>query len=379
MSSTSPYPNSVQIGDHYYSFASSDSFIADAASSGYFTIIRDNTPYEITSSELLLVVYAITQTRQSEKVERYSAISSALADLAAATSNINKNFSLMASSFDGEYFKQGIAPDGTVGVYNGVDQTKTDDNNGIMDINTRYGMMSAEMVKEIIKDYANLLKAYETLDAEKTTLDKLNITVDSRPAFPLGSTTLGNFADLLTQGSIIIPSQTIKIYNKNMTATSAADDQKLKDSLTKFFTEYGETATPTFVTTNLQKNDNSTTVGHSISAELTLTGGTVTLVKIANSDQIDLENEDNLNNLARYILGHTASTGSDSSGAMLTAPGATNLKETYNNLMNKTNSSTQAMTQYSSREVSKLESVQSMVDRNISTIFDTFKQIASGY
>ncbi len=378
MSSTPP-ANSVNIGGHEYSFISSESDFKANAQEGYFTVSRDGSSYRVTSSEMLLIVYALTQTRQSEKVERYSAISSALADLAAATSNLNKNFSLMASAFDGEYFKQGIAPDGTTGVYNTVDETKTTDNTKNMDINTRYGMLSADMVKEIIKDYVALLQAYETLDSEenKATLKDLNINLDTRPEFPLGSTSLTDFAAWLKQDSITYPNGNFEIFSKNLNSNSAENKTKLEDSLKNFFQGFGISASLTFTYTDLCKEDN-TVVGVAISTTYSISAGSKTFTK--NEDgQIDLENDANLTNLAFCILAHTASSGSDSSGAMLTAPGATNLKETYNNLMNKTNSSTQAMTQYSSREVSKLESVQSMVDRNISNIFDTFKQIAAGY
>lgn len=385
-----------QIGNNYYSFGGAGLGVADEnLRAGYFTVMKGSSAdnmqaVKITSAEMLFLVYAMSQIRQSEKVEAYSAITSALADLASAASSLNKNFSLMTSAFDGEYWKQSLAPDGSMALDLDVDFTKNDKNNNT-DVNTRYGLMSQEMVIEVIRDYAALVKAHNTLTSaeNKAVLEELGISIDGLPKFPLESSLSGalDFNTLLSTSATSLTEYTgTRILAKNLSSAIIPDDvDSLLAQQNAYIKSFDLLAAVDGEHFFLYSSD-GTAVGVYNTVRIGAAGkGSFTFSLDPDTNQIDLDNEDNLAALARYVLlstnGYVGTDGAipASNGAMLTASAATNLKETYNNLMNKTNTSTQSMTQYSSRAVSTLESMQSMVQNSISSIFDTFQQIAQGY
>ncbi len=326
----------------------------------------DGTRFDLTMAGALFLLYAVRQSRQAERVQQTSELSAALADYSNAASNLTKVFGLYSAAFDGEFFKQGMAPEKSIAGTADLEEKKNADKH-LTDENYRQCYMAFSHVTEVIKQYMLAKEAYNKLntDANKKLLTEMSVTVDPPPDFPFSP-------GLPTSSSVQYSAFDLSLAAKNGTKTdqAAKDEQKKKivDFLTAGWEGYTGESNPGFTTNKLHNADDEE-VGFVVryASKRTFSASSGLTMK---DGAIDYTNAKNLTILATYYL----STG----GTILTASKATEFKETYNNEMNKSNTSTQSVTTFASRSLSKVDSLHSMVDRNMSKLFDNFSTIARG-
>ncbi|MCD8351854.1 MAG: hypothetical protein LUC93_14700 [Planctomycetaceae bacterium] len=320
----------------------------------------------LTSSEMMFLIYASQQIGQSERVAKTTELASAMADYANAASNLTTTIGLLAAAFDGEYFKSGMAPEGSASLRDGRAEVNAGGN--LTDVNFTKALMSYSHIKSVIRDYVALQTAHQRLTTaeNKAMLDELNITVDALPDFPLldsglpttSPITIANFSyifqSITPQGSLSTVFDMVDAYKNQV------DDPPLTCGTEGYSADL------------LYDSDGSFTGGTTtwITVKFSTTGDLNLLIN-QDTGLPDVSDATTLSFLAAYCLGNN--------GPVFTASKATEQREVFNNAMNKTNTSTQSLTQYTTRSLSKLDSLQSMVDRNISKIFDNFAEIARGY
>lgn len=345
---------------------------------GHFYVKVNGTSTKIDSAEMLFLIYAARQTTNTQRVEKNSVIAENLANYANAVSNLTKVFGLYAASFDGEFFKQGMGPDGAIGVVDDKDWEQSlpsESTTKFTDINVRNVFMTKEHVMEVLSNYKDAIDSYNALSGEATYLkDKLHVTLGDPPKFPFGDTFIdysvtGNYSKLAAADN---PIEKMQLFSKGDNTTNPTYGES---NITNFLSGWGGD----FINSGFEKNENfvnssaeAIAKGYKLTNKIGLSskaGGTISLSALG--DEPTQAQKDA--NLALLAL-HYARNGL----AVLDGSASTEWKETFNNEMNKTNTNTQTVTQNTSRDLGRLEALQNMIDRNMSKIFDNFGTIARG-
>lgn len=378
-----------------------------AAAKGRFAVTIGDKTTSVTGVDLMLIVYSARNISGNQSIQKMSEVAEKISNYTSAASELNKVFSLYAASFDGEFFKSGMAPTGSIGAATSGSIDSTVYNNEAdkpTAVQARTAYMTLAHIEEAIRAYDDLKKAYDELvatdaDGKRIYGDVLEQSgIDPKlPAYPFGTYTNVNTFNYTLSSATGGGANSWSLGNIKMMTSSKAFttlpgiganfvgqmwvDQF--DEVAKFmaqFTAYGKTGNDLSYMGNGRIEPGKFATDYSY-------GYLMRLVK---------NNGDNSDNYVGGVLwgvnqSITAYSNSNATfdekvtalamnhfcqGMDYNASKFNELKETWTNEMSKYNTNLQLVMQETNRAISKTDSAQSMFDKAIDKMFSNYDTIA---